>query len=128
MADYKRRIKSDNQNAQDVVGANYVLVDGSAALVTVVPTTTGCRLLRVINNTKGLSLNIRSGSSRSRDYRHHLGRRSLPLRCILRQRHPNRCSWFGRQRYSSLFHLEKQAREFNSCQSGVFPIVVDKYT
>jgi hypothetical protein len=61
MADYKRRIKSDNQNAQDVVGANYVLVDGSTALVTVVPTTTGCRLLRVINNTKGLSLNIRSG-------------------------------------------------------------------
>lgn len=62
MADYKRRTKSINQNAQDLVGANYLLVDGSSALVTVVPPTTGCRLVRVVNSTKGLSLNIRSGT------------------------------------------------------------------
>lgn len=62
MADYKKRTQSTNKNTQDAVGAQFVLIDGSAALVTVEPTTIGCRLIRVVNNTKGLSLNIRTGS------------------------------------------------------------------
>lgn len=62
MADYKKRTQSTNKNTQDAVGAQFVLVDGSSALVTVEPTTVGCRLIRIVNNTKGLSLNIRSGT------------------------------------------------------------------
>lgn len=62
MADFKKRTQSDNKNLQDLVGAQFVLIDGSVALVTVVPQTTGARLLHVVNNTKGLSLNIRTGS------------------------------------------------------------------
>lgn len=62
MADYKKKTQGTNKNTQDLVGAQYVLIDGSVSLVPVVPATTGCRLIRVVNNTKGLSLNIRSGS------------------------------------------------------------------
>lgn len=62
MANYKSRTQSGNKNAQDLVSAQYVLIDGSSTLVTVQPTTAGARLIRVVNNTKGLSLNIRSGS------------------------------------------------------------------
>lgn len=60
MADFAKRTQSTNKNTQDLVGAKFVLIDGSAALVTVL--TVGCRLIRVVNNTKGLSLNIRTGS------------------------------------------------------------------
>lgn len=62
MVDFKKRTQSTNKNTQDAVGAQFVLIDGSSALVTVEPITVGCRLIRVVNNTKGLSLNIRSGS------------------------------------------------------------------
>lgn len=59
---FKFRTQSDNKNLQDAVGAQFVLIDGSVALVTVEPTTVGCRLIKIIINTKGLSLNIRTGS------------------------------------------------------------------
>lgn len=59
---FKNNTRGSNKNTQDLVGAQYVLIDGSAPLVTVVPPTAGARLIRVVNNTKGLSLNIRSGS------------------------------------------------------------------
>lgn len=45
-----------------MVGAQFVLVDGSASLVTVEPLNTGCRFIRATINTKGLSLNIRTGT------------------------------------------------------------------
>lgn len=60
MADYKKRTQGTNKNTQDLVGAQFILIDGSAALVTL--GTTGARLIRVVINTKGLSLNIRTGS------------------------------------------------------------------
>lgn len=60
MADYKKQTRSDNKNTQDLVGAQYILIDGSATPVTL--GTNGLRLIRVVINTKGLSLNIRSGS------------------------------------------------------------------
>lgn len=60
MADYKKRTQSTNKNTQDLVGAQFILIDGSASLVTL--GTTGARLIRVVINTKGLSLNIRTGS------------------------------------------------------------------
>lgn len=62
MADFKKRTQSTNKNTQDVVGAQFVLIDGSTPSVTVEPTTVGCRLIKAIINTKGLSLNIRTGS------------------------------------------------------------------
>lgn len=60
MADYKKQTRSDNKNTQDLVGAQFVLIDGSSALVTL--GTNGLRLVKVVINTKGLSLNIRTGS------------------------------------------------------------------
>lgn len=62
MANFKSKTQGDNKNLQDLVGGQFVLVDGSASLVTVVPLNTGARLLHIVNNTKGLSLNIRTGS------------------------------------------------------------------
>jgi hypothetical protein len=60
MADYKKQTRNTNKNTQDLVGAQYVTIDGSSTLVTL--GTSGLRLIRVVINTKGLSLNIRSGS------------------------------------------------------------------
>lgn len=62
MANYSGRIQSDNKNLQDLAGAQFVYIDGSIPLVTVVPPNTSCRLLHVVNNTKGLSAIIRTGS------------------------------------------------------------------
>lgn len=61
MADYKQKTQGQVQALANQNSAKFVHIDGSAALVTV-SATTGCRLLRVIVNTKGLSLNIRTGS------------------------------------------------------------------
>lgn len=62
MADFKKRTQSTNKNTQDHVGAQFVTIDGSITPVTVVPLNTGCRLIRVVNNTKGTSMTIRTGS------------------------------------------------------------------
>lgn len=62
MSDFKKKAQSDNAHLSNQTSARFVHVDGGAALVTVVPLNTGCRLLRVILNTKGLSLNLRTGS------------------------------------------------------------------
>ena len=59
--DYSRKVQSDNKHLGNGTSARYVHIDGSVALVTPFPGNAG-RLLRVVNNTKGLSLNIRSGS------------------------------------------------------------------
>lgn len=58
---FKNNTRGGNKNTQDLVGAQFVHIDGGT-LVTVVPNTAGARLIRVVINTKGLSLNIRSGS------------------------------------------------------------------
>lgn len=62
MADYKQKTQSLIQGMASQNSAKFVHIDGSAALVTVLATTLGGRLLRVIVNTKGLSLNIRTGT------------------------------------------------------------------
>lgn len=45
-----------------MVGADFVHIDGAVNPVSVGSATSARRLIRVVNNTKGLSLNIRSGS------------------------------------------------------------------
>lgn len=61
MADFKQKTQSAMQSLANQGAAKFIHIDGSVALVTVLPTTLGGRLLRVIVNTKGLSLNIRTG-------------------------------------------------------------------
>lgn len=61
-ADYKRKTQSDNKHLQNLTGARNVHIDGSATPVAIVASGTGCRLLRVVINTKGLSLIIRTGT------------------------------------------------------------------
>jgi hypothetical protein len=62
MADYSKKTQGIDRHLANLTSARYVHIDGSSALVTVLATTSGGRLLRVINSTKGLSLNLRSGS------------------------------------------------------------------
>lgn len=62
MADYGKKTQSDNRHLANLTSGRFVHIEGSAALVTVLGITSGGRLLRVVNSTKGLSLNIRSGS------------------------------------------------------------------
>lgn len=62
MANFKNRTQSTNKNTQDLVGAQFVHIDGGTNPVVVDPTTVGARLIRATINTKGLSLTIRSGS------------------------------------------------------------------
>lgn len=62
MADYGKKVQSDNRHLANLTSARFVHIDGSASLVTPLASSSGGRLLRVINNTKGLSLNIRTGS------------------------------------------------------------------
>lgn len=63
MADYGKRVQSDNQHLADLTSARYVHLDGSVATPqTVIPSTSGGRLLRVILNTNGAALLLRSGS------------------------------------------------------------------
>lgn len=61
MADFKRKTKSDNGILNSLTGARYVHIDGSVTtLVSVL--TTGCRLIRVVLNTNGATLDLKSGS------------------------------------------------------------------
>lgn len=61
MADFGRKTRSDNRHLQNLTGAKFVHVDGSDTTpVTVF--STGGQLLRVILNTNGASLNLKSGS------------------------------------------------------------------
>lgn len=61
-ADYKRKVQSENKHLANLTSARNVHIDGSATLVTVVPLAQGCRLVKIIINTKGLSLNVRTGT------------------------------------------------------------------
>lgn len=63
MADYGKKVQSDNHHLANLTSARYVHIDGSnTAPVSVVAAGTGCRLLRVILNTNGATLRVRTGS------------------------------------------------------------------
>lgn len=61
-ATYGKKTQADNRHLSNLTSARSVHIDGSSALVSPVALSAGCRLLRVINNTKGLSLNLRTGA------------------------------------------------------------------
>lgn len=62
MAKYDKT-QSDNKHLQNIGSAKYLHVDGSVTTpITVVPSSKGCSLLRVILNTNGGVLTLRSGS------------------------------------------------------------------
>lgn len=63
MADFGKKIQPDNHHLANLTSARYVHIDGSVTTPqTVVATNTGCRLLRIILNTNGATLRVRSGS------------------------------------------------------------------
>lgn len=62
MADYSRRTKSTNAHLGNLTGAKFVNIDGSSTPTTVVSTTSGAFLLRVILNTNGATVGLRTGS------------------------------------------------------------------
>lgn len=62
MADYSKKVKSDNQHLADLTGAKFAYLDGSTTPMTIVASGVGCRLLRVILNTNGNTVTLRTGS------------------------------------------------------------------
>lgn len=60
MAKYDK-VQSDNKHLQNINSAKFAHLDG-AATTTVVPSTKGCSLLRVILNTNGGVITLRTGS------------------------------------------------------------------
>lgn len=60
MADYARKVQSDNEHLSQLTSARFVKVDGSTTPQTVV--TSGARLLRVVLNTNGATILLRTGS------------------------------------------------------------------
>lgn len=63
MTDYKKKTQSAQQSAENLVGANYLYVDGGVTTpVTVIPSGVGGRLLRVILNTNGATLILKNGA------------------------------------------------------------------
>lgn len=63
MANFKTRTQTDNKHLANGTTARYVHIDGSdTTSKTVIPATSGCRLLRIILNTNGATLRVRSGS------------------------------------------------------------------
>jgi hypothetical protein len=60
---YKQKTQGDNAALANLTSATAVHVDGGVTTpVSLVPAGTGCRLLRVILNTNGAVLRIRTGS------------------------------------------------------------------
>lgn len=63
MADYKRKIQSENKHLGNLTSGQFVHIDGSVTTpVNVGPADVGRRLSRVILNTNGATLNLKSGS------------------------------------------------------------------
>lgn len=61
--DYGKKVQADNHHLANLTSARNVHIDGSVTTpISVVATGTGCRLLRVVLNTNGATLRIRSGS------------------------------------------------------------------
>lgn len=61
MADFGKKVQSGSQSLSNLTGAKFVHIDGSDTTpVTVF--STGGRLLRVILNTNGATLNLKTGS------------------------------------------------------------------
>lgn len=59
---YKNKTQSEDKHLANLTSARFVHIDGANALVSPIAVGSGGRLLRVVNSTKGLSLNIRTGS------------------------------------------------------------------
>jgi hypothetical protein len=63
MADFGKKVQADNSALSNLTSARFVWIDGSVTTPqTVVAANTGCRLLRVILNTNGATLKVRTGS------------------------------------------------------------------
>ncbi len=63
MANFSKKAQTDNENLSDLTGARFIHVDGSSTTpITVIPANSGGRLLRVILNTNGATLTLRTGS------------------------------------------------------------------
>ena len=63
MANYKNKVQTDNKHLANGTSARHVHIDGSVTTpVSVLAAGSGGRLLRVLLNTNGNTLRIRSGS------------------------------------------------------------------
>jgi hypothetical protein len=61
MADYGKKIQSDNKHLANTTSARKVHIDGSSTVAQTIRSTGG-RLLRVILNTNGATVTLRDGS------------------------------------------------------------------
>lgn len=61
MVDWKKKTQSDNKHLGDLTGAQFVHIDGSD-VTPINIFAAGGRLLKVIVNTNGATLNLKSGS------------------------------------------------------------------
>lgn len=59
---FANKVQGDNRHLQNITSARFVHYDGSTSPTQVVAAGVGCRLLRVILNTTGTALTLRSGS------------------------------------------------------------------
>lgn len=63
MADYGKKVQTDNQHAANLTSARFKRIDGSStAPITVIPSSQGGRLLKVVLNTNGNTVTLRTGS------------------------------------------------------------------
>jgi len=61
MADFKRRVQSDNRHLENLTSARFIHVDGSDT--TPITVHTGeCRLLKLVLNTNGATIKLRTGT------------------------------------------------------------------
>lgn len=63
MPDYSRKEQGSNEHLADLTSSRFVNVDGSVTTpITVIPSSRGGRLLKVVLNTNGSTLRLRTGS------------------------------------------------------------------
>ena len=62
MADFGRKLKTDNSHLQSLTTARFEHLDGSDTSVDVVAAGTACNLQRIVLNTNGASVIARTGS------------------------------------------------------------------
>lgn len=59
--DFSKKTQTSNASLADLTGARFAYIDGSSTAPVNI-TTQGCRLIRIILNTNGATLNVKSGS------------------------------------------------------------------
>jgi hypothetical protein len=62
MADFSRKIKSDNSHLACLTSARFVHIDGGVTTPVTIPSTEAKNLLRIVLNTNGSTLLVRTGS------------------------------------------------------------------